>query len=249
MTKALTLHQPWAHLVAVGAKTIETRSWPTSYRGRLLIHSGASTKSWREMDAPSLMSERTTCTAVLNAFGLIAADGSWPSDWIDPEPPDPAIRFGWDFMLPLGAVVASCTLADCVPIVDDGSARNCVDVRPGHPEAGVALRLDEPLETNDRGTPIPVRPQDRAERIVDVLDQLPFGDFSPGRWAWLLEDVKPTTERCPACWGKGSICAYKGTECVQPGCIYTDPCGVCGGAGKCDPIPARGKQRLWEWAP
>jgi len=22
-------------------------------------------------------------------------------------------------------------------------------------------------------------------------DQLPFGDFAPGRWAWLLDDVEP----------------------------------------------------------
>jgi len=37
--KALTIHQPWATLVAQGIKTIETRSWPTKYRGPILIHS------------------------------------------------------------------------------------------------------------------------------------------------------------------------------------------------------------------
>lgn len=36
--KALTLTQPWATLVALGVKTIETRSWPTNYRGALAIH-------------------------------------------------------------------------------------------------------------------------------------------------------------------------------------------------------------------
>jgi hypothetical protein len=36
--KALTLTQPWATLIAVGAKTIETRSWGTGYRGPLAIH-------------------------------------------------------------------------------------------------------------------------------------------------------------------------------------------------------------------
>lgn len=36
--KALSLTQPWASLVAVGAKRIETRSWRTSYRGPLAIH-------------------------------------------------------------------------------------------------------------------------------------------------------------------------------------------------------------------
>src|SRR5258708_5270609 len=38
VVKALTLWQPWASLIAVGAKTIETRSWSTSYRGPLAIH-------------------------------------------------------------------------------------------------------------------------------------------------------------------------------------------------------------------
>jgi len=36
--KAITLFQPWASLIAIGAKTIETRSWFTAYRGPLAIH-------------------------------------------------------------------------------------------------------------------------------------------------------------------------------------------------------------------
>ena len=36
--KGLTLTQPWASLVALGAKRIETRSWGTAYRGWLAIH-------------------------------------------------------------------------------------------------------------------------------------------------------------------------------------------------------------------
>ena len=38
--KALTLYQPWATLVAIGAKKIETRSWITNYRGKLAVHAG-----------------------------------------------------------------------------------------------------------------------------------------------------------------------------------------------------------------
>lgn len=41
--KAISLWQPWASLVAVGAKKIETRSWATKYRGSLAIHA---TKKW-----------------------------------------------------------------------------------------------------------------------------------------------------------------------------------------------------------
>jgi activating signal cointegrator 1 len=39
--KALTVQQPWAHLIAQGLKRIETRSWPTDHRGSLLIHAGS----------------------------------------------------------------------------------------------------------------------------------------------------------------------------------------------------------------
>jgi len=35
--KAISIWQPWASLIAVGAKQYETRSWATSYRGPLLI--------------------------------------------------------------------------------------------------------------------------------------------------------------------------------------------------------------------
>jgi hypothetical protein len=36
--KALTIRQPWAWAIARGHKTIENRTWATSYRGPLAIH-------------------------------------------------------------------------------------------------------------------------------------------------------------------------------------------------------------------
>jgi hypothetical protein len=39
--KAITLWQPWASLVAIEQKRVETRSWPTNYRGPLAIHAAA----------------------------------------------------------------------------------------------------------------------------------------------------------------------------------------------------------------
>ena len=35
--KAISLHQPWASMIARGIKDIETRTWSTEYRGELLI--------------------------------------------------------------------------------------------------------------------------------------------------------------------------------------------------------------------
>lgn len=38
--KVLTLREPWASLIGENIKLVETRSWPTSYRGELYIHAG-----------------------------------------------------------------------------------------------------------------------------------------------------------------------------------------------------------------
>lgn len=43
--KVITIMQPYAHLIATGAKRVENRTWPTSYRGPLLIHAGKS-RQW-----------------------------------------------------------------------------------------------------------------------------------------------------------------------------------------------------------
>lgn len=227
--KALTLHQPWASLVAVGAKTIETCSWPTSYRGRLLIHAGK--------QAPE--------SGMYGDYEVRRMEIDGTKGWWLFGPGLPVTGV----LLPLGAVVASCTLADRVPIIDlanrshDGSSHIAEYPSEGgleHQQGGLWL-----IGTNKRTHGHPTR----------IEDQHPFGDFSPGRWAWLLEDVKPTTERCPACWGTGGewgmagVCFdIDGQPWHAPGsCPHCGVCPVCGGAGKCDPIPARGKQRLWEW--
>ena len=40
--KALTVCQPYAHLIAIGEKRVENRTWSTRYRGPILIHAGKS---------------------------------------------------------------------------------------------------------------------------------------------------------------------------------------------------------------
>ena len=44
--KALTIWQPYASLIGAGIKKIETRSWYTTYRGPILIHSGQRPMRW-----------------------------------------------------------------------------------------------------------------------------------------------------------------------------------------------------------
>lgn len=38
ITKALSVKQPWAELIALGIKDIENRTWKTKFRGRVYIH-------------------------------------------------------------------------------------------------------------------------------------------------------------------------------------------------------------------
>lgn len=38
--KALSIRQPWAWLIVTDYKNVENRTWPTSFRGKFLIHAG-----------------------------------------------------------------------------------------------------------------------------------------------------------------------------------------------------------------
>jgi len=38
--KVLSIRQPWAWAIVSGFKSVENRTWSTTYRGRLLIHAG-----------------------------------------------------------------------------------------------------------------------------------------------------------------------------------------------------------------
>lgn len=124
--KCISLWQPFASLIAIGAKRIETRSWPCSYVGPLAIH--AAKKMNRELLDLALTPPFSTC---LRDAGLL------PSD------------------LPLGGVVAICRLSGC---------KRTDKVQPDEPERS-------------------------------------FGDYSAGRFAWLLDDITALTQPVP--W-KGS---------------------------------------------
>lgn len=46
---ALSVRQPWADLIVNGIKDIENRTWPTAFRGRLLIHASM-TVEWDDVE-------------------------------------------------------------------------------------------------------------------------------------------------------------------------------------------------------
>jgi hypothetical protein len=48
--KAISLWQPWASLIALGFKKIETRSWAPKYRGPILICAAKKIIGWPSME-------------------------------------------------------------------------------------------------------------------------------------------------------------------------------------------------------
>lgn len=52
--KVLSLMQPWASLLVMGIKKIETRTWTTTFRGELLIHASKSTAGKIFIKTPSI---------------------------------------------------------------------------------------------------------------------------------------------------------------------------------------------------
>jgi len=99
--RALTLTQPWATLVALGAKQIETRSWGTSYRGPLAIHAA---KGLSGFSSPVYFYR--LCSTEPFAAALRAAGYGL-------EPPYAAQLTIDADALPRGAVIAVCRLVDC----------------------------------------------------------------------------------------------------------------------------------------
>ena len=140
--KALTLTQPWATLVAIGAKRIETRSWATSYCGPLAIHAGAGLGPVGGAQGLMELCRSEPFRSTLLAAGILGT---------------PA--------LPRGAIVATCQLVDCV-------------------------RADLWGQVTRDGETWQIPPGNMSLEYA-------FGDYSPGRWAWLMADVTPLAEPIP----------------------------------------------------
>lgn len=200
--KMLTLHQPWASLIAVGAKSIETRSWSTRYRGPIAIHAGLSPAAMKDIRRGA-KGYRPAMIAFENRLDRLFRWSGW--EWAD--------TYG---RLPLGAVVAVADLVDVVPMVhcgEEGAVRT-LDIDDNgslwivEPREFPELSLQDDPEkfnayVNDmRHDGAEVRPEtwedwceanghveDPGQR--EVSDQRPFGDFTPGRYAWLLDNVRP----------------------------------------------------------
>jgi len=104
--RLLTLTQPWATLVAIGAKRIETRGWPTRYRGWLAIHA-----------AQGLGPVGGRRGLFDQAYRPLFREALEPAmETIRPIAGHPVPHYDAD-RLPRGCIVAVAWLADVVPTI------------------------------------------------------------------------------------------------------------------------------------
>lgn len=92
--KAITIWQPWASLLAIGAKRYETRNWETKYRGPIAIH--AAKKDPCNIPLLGLEAFEEAAKEELEKAGL-----SW-------------------CLLPTGKIIATAELVECWKITDNG---------------------------------------------------------------------------------------------------------------------------------
>ena len=162
--RALTIQQPWATLIARGRKSIETRSWPAPpalIGQRLAIHAG--------VKAANVDVAWEAWTAVgISHDGLVAT--RWPK----------RDRGALD-ALPLGAVVATVRVAECLPMVvaADEHDGDCFVVH-GDGTADRVSRGDEP-----------------ERYMISAVDEVPLGHFEPGRFGWIFDAVEQLEQPVP----------------------------------------------------
>jgi len=129
--KCLSLLQPFATLVVIGAKRFETRTWQTDYRGPLAIHASRRLPEWA----------RAICYEKPFRSVLQRAGFRTPSD------------------LPKGAILGSVTLEDCLSlhevaplVVEDEVELAFGDYQLGRWawQLGAPMRLQVPLPTIGR---------------------------------------------------------------------------------------------------
>lgn len=131
--KAISLIQPWASLVAMGEKKIETRSWKTNYRGPLLIHASVGMPKWA----------KGLCWKFAKLLGIKEYNGSF-------------LYYLEHGVGSFGKIIAKCKLVDCIKIASENTV---------------------PFATLENG------------RFI-VGTEYYFGDYTPGRYAWILEDIE-----------------------------------------------------------
>lgn len=163
--KVLSLLQPWATLVVIGAKKIETRSWNTKHRGDLLIHA-----SMGKYYGPK--GNRVSCELITEDFNdrLKANIGPFKN-------------------LPFGSIIGKVTLVNTVKITSIKTEYDPAD--------------DKMLQGPGRFTVPPAEPE------------FSYGDYTEGRYAWLLKDAVKFDEPIQQ---TGGLSVWNFPMCRKCGC-------------------------------
>lgn len=208
--RVLTIWQPWATLMTVprpdGApgrvKGIETRSWSTSYRGPVVLHAAARRADVVSVGGFSIYSASGDTDRMLGVGRRVVVDGQerWTSaEWTD---------------LPYGAALAVADLVDVLPIVQFST--------PAHLDLGILQPHIVWFREGDCYEASMYRPRpDRGGLLRQtVIDhELPYGDYTPGRYGWLFDNVRPLPSPVP--WKGG-----QGLRRAGPGLV--DACAAAG---------------------
>lgn len=155
--KALTIWQPWASLLACGAKRYETRSWATKYRGPIAIHAAV----------------KDPCKLLPLGKGAFER---FVQQEIDAE------RCPSWWLMPRGKIIATAELVNVWHIV----------YHPG-PDVDKARHIDIGAESMTTGKHDP----HFGDYFVPTEREIVLGDWTPGRYAWELANVKMLPEPIP----------------------------------------------------
>jgi len=140
--KAITIWQPWASLIAVGAKKNETRSWkaPKELIGqRIAIHAA------KKLDKDICLTMPFADVLIRQNLIRLFSGGFQNTD----------------FYLSTGEILATCKLTACLRIISEDKRKNIAQLENAYFVSG---------------------------------NEFAFGDYTPGRYAWILEDIQALKE-------------------------------------------------------
>ncbi|MDR0872221.1 MAG: ASCH domain-containing protein [Prevotellaceae bacterium] len=96
--KALTVKQPYAHLICKGIKDVENRTWKTNFRGRALIHAGktviqptfavagqATAEEIEFSTAVNFVEENDLTGAIIGSVEIVDCVRNYKSIWAVPD--------------------------------------------------------------------------------------------------------------------------------------------------------------------